>query len=164
PEPQAVARVFTLRPRVRPVCDLVPIDPGREVVAVCDERHREPLAVGRDDLPGWLSAVDRPGAEIDRLGAVVVLPLVANLHLVALLILVRQAAEEDAAIEVVAVGDALALEDEVGKGLFRLQIAGAVLDTDSVVAREGRDGKLRLVARAGEDFPSGEVFAIVERF
>src|SRR5262249_94801 len=113
---------------------------------------------------GRLPTVDSPCAVIDRLRAVVVLPLVADLHLVALLVLTRQTAEEDAAVEMVAVADALALEDEVGERLIRLQVAGAVLDADPVVAREGRDGKLRLIAVAGEDFPAGEIFAVEDGF
>src|SRR5262249_18457247 len=103
---------------------------------------------------------DRPGAEIDWLGAVVPLPLVADLHLVAVLVLVRQAAEEDAAVEVLAVGDALALEHEVRPLPLGLQVAGAVRDVQPALRR---DRELRLVPLAGEDLPAGQVFAVEDR-
>ena len=60
---------------------------------------------------------------------------VVDLGLVALLILAGPAAEEDAAVEVLAVADALQLQDEVGPLAFGLQVAGAVLDVQPAFRR-----------------------------
>ncbi len=81
-----------------------------------------------------LGIVFLDGVRLRRVGGEVVV----DLRLVAVLVLVGLAAEEDAAVEVLAVELALELEDEVGVLAVRLQIAGAVLADDAAVL----DGEL----------------------
>src|SRR5205823_2002406 len=68
---------------------------------------------------------------------------VVDLGLVALLVFAGQAAEEDTAVEVFAVGLAFQLEDEVVPLLRRLQVAGAVLEAEPALPG---DAELRLAA------------------
>src|SRR5262249_48958434 len=160
---EPVPGVVVLLAVVGPVGHLVAVDPRRNVPPVGRDRHREPLAVRGHDLASLLPAVNGPGAEIDRLGPVVPLPLVANLRLVTLLILARDAPEEEPAIEVLAVRDALELADEIGPLTLRLQVAGAVLDVDPAFLGDRELGRDLLVLRGFELFPAGEVFAVEER-
>jgi hypothetical protein len=83
------------------------------VAAVGDDGQGEPLAVIADDPPGRDAAVDGPRAEVGRLGAVAVLEAVLDLGLVAVLVLAGDAAEEEPAVEGLAVGLHLGLQDEV---------------------------------------------------
>src|SRR5262249_41943389 len=85
-------------------------------------------------------------------------PAIVNLRLVALLVLSRQAAEEDAAIELLAVAFAFDLQDEVGPLAFGLQVTGAVFQVDPAFLA---DGPFRFLA--GMLFPAGEVFAVEDR-
>ena len=66
------------------------------------------------------------GAKVGRFGAILILETVLNLHLVAVLILARNRPKKDAAIEMLAVADALQLEDEIVELLLGLQVAGAI--------------------------------------
>src|SRR5262249_22175065 len=66
--------------------------------------------------------------------------------------------KEDTAVEVLAVADALQLEDEISPPTLGLQVAGAVLDVDPALRR---DGELRLLLR--EFLPAGEVLAVENR-
>src|ERR1051325_6819859 len=80
--------------------------------------------------------------------------LVADLGFVTVLIFVVTAAEEDAAVEVLAVGDAFELEDEVLVLADGLQITRTILDIDGSID----DGELRFLA--GKLLPASEVLAI----
>ena len=60
-----------------------------------------------------------------------------DLGFVAILILPRQAAKENAAVELLAVADAFELQQEVVELLFGLQIAGAILDIEPALRRDG---------------------------
>src|SRR6185369_4118044 len=82
--------------------------------------------------------------------------LVVDLRFVAVLIFAVPATKEDAAVEMLAVGFAFELKDEVLVLVDGLQIAWAVLDVDRAID----DGKLRFLA--GELLPAGEVFVIEE--
>src|SRR5262249_718234 len=83
--------------------------------------------------------------------------LVANLRLVAVLIFIGPAAEEDAAVEVFAVANAIQLQAEVAELLLGLQIAGAILDVDGAVD----DGELGFLV--GKHLPAAEILAVKER-
>src|SRR5205807_2441063 len=95
------------------------------------------------------------GVVLRRLGR----ELIPDLCLVAVLVLAGPAAEEDAAVEMLAVALALELENEVGELAVGLQIAGPVLDVDGAVD----DRELRLVLLAGKGVPAAEVLAVEER-
>src|SRR5262249_9760857 len=88
--------------------------------------------------------------------------LVADLGLVTVLVFVRPAAEEDAAVEVLAVADALQLQREVAPRALCLQITGAVLDVDPAL---GRNGEFRPGSRcvALILLPAREVLAVEDR-
>ena len=120
---------------VVPIGYLHAVDPGGQMVAVGDDGHAEPFAVLRHFLAGRLPAINGAGAVIDRgrldllflhqlVGLRIVLlddvflrrlgrELVADLGLVAVLVFVVAAAEEDAAVEMLAVADAFELQNEV---------------------------------------------------
>src|SRR5262249_55663057 len=67
----------------------------------------------------------------------------------------------DAAVEVLAVADALQLKDEVVELLHRLQVAGAVLDVEPTLLG---DGELRLLALGVtlEDVPALQILSVEE--
>src|SRR5665213_361496 len=85
--------------------------------------------------------------------------LVSYLALVTVLEFAGNAAEEDAAVAMVAVADAIELQDEVGPLAFALQVAGAAFEVNPTFFC---DAELRLLA--GELLPAGQVFAVEQRF
>src|SRR5262249_36960721 len=85
-------------------------------------------------------------------------PAVVNLGLVALLVLSGEAAEEDTAIELLAVALAFDLQDEISPFAFGLQITRAVLEVNPAFLA---DGPFRFFV--GMLFPAGVVFAVEER-
>src|SRR3981081_3821233 len=84
--------------------------------------------------------------------------LVANLAFVTVLEFAGNTAEEDAAVAMIAVADAVELQDEVGPLAFRLKVAGAVVEVYPTLFR---DIELRLLA--GKLLPAGQVFAVEKR-
>jgi len=78
-----------------------------------------------------------------------------DLGLIALLVFVGPAAEEDAAVEMLAVADALQLEYEIAPLLLGLQVARAVLDFKPAFRGDAEPGLL-----AGMLLPACEVLAV----
>src|SRR6516162_9160632 len=91
-----------------------------------------------NDLAGRLPPIDCPRAVIHRLGAVAIFEAVVDLRLVSLLILPRQRSEEDSAIEMLAIADALGLKHEVGELLLGLQISWPVFHVEPALRRDGK--------------------------
>src|SRR5262249_15586904 len=119
----------------------------------------KPFAVAGHDLAAGLTVVYAAGAVIHWLGAVVSLPLVADLRFVAAPELPGDSAEKHAAIEMLAVGKDVELEHEVVPLPLGLQVAVAVLDVQLALVV---DGELRLVA--GDFLPAGQVLAVEDGF
>src|SRR5262249_19621884 len=82
---------------------------------------------------------------------------------VPLLVLDRDAAEEDAAVEVLAVAAALDLQEEVGILALGLQVAGTVLELEPALFADAELGLGALVV-AGVLLPAGQVLPVEQRF
>ena len=93
--------------------------------------------VVRHNFAGRLAAVDRAGAVVGRLGAIVILEPVLDLGFVSVLVLSRQAAEEDTAVQVLAVANAVQLQQEVVELLLGLKVAGPVGHVEPAFFRHG---------------------------
>src|SRR5438132_11373336 len=102
-----LAGVLADGPGVREVCRLKTVDPDSQLFSLGNDGHRKPLVVAGDDLAGRLAVVNASRAVVDWLRAVIPFPLVADLRLVAAPELPWNATEEDAAIEVFAIGEAI---------------------------------------------------------
>ena len=98
---------------VGPVAHLVAIDPSGHVIARHDQGLGEPLEIVGHDPAGVLAAIKSAGAAVDRLGAVAGLEAVLDLAFVALPELTRNAAKEDARVQVLAVRENFELQHEI---------------------------------------------------
>lgn len=107
---------------------------------MADQGQGQPFAIVGNHATSRLVPGEAAGAEIDRLSAVVALPLIADLGFVAAPELPRRGAEEHAAVEVRAVGDDFELEDKVAVLPLRLQVTVPVFHVEPAFGRDRIDG------------------------
>jgi len=130
---QATTRVRIGSPRVRPIRDLIAVDPDRRVRAIDDQRFVEPLHVIRDDAPRVLSSENSTRAAIHRLRPITVFEPVMDLALVPVHLFARDAAKEDPGVEIRGVRDALKLQNEITVRFLRFQLATPVCNVQAAV-------------------------------
>ena len=107
---------------VRPVGDLIAIDPNTDVRPDGDNRFGEPLHVLGVDAPRILTPKDPPSAAIDRFGRVAIMDLILNLALIAIGQIARDTAKEDPRIESFGVSPATGLQNKIAQQLLTFQL------------------------------------------
>jgi len=154
---QALAGIVVGLACVDPVGDGIAVHPDGKLWAASCDGHREPFEVRGNDFSGGDAAIDSSGSEIDRLTAVVTVPLIANLRFVAvggILFCACDGTEEDAGIEVLSVGEDFRLQDEISVLIIGFEIPATVFDMKFAFIDVER------AFSTGDEMPAGQVVSL----